>query len=506
MSNVERFEYQGPDLVYKPQIGRTVGISNQRAMTINPTGGYHDLNHLHAMLNHISGVSRSIFTAATKILSKFSLKIDQSNVELKTAHELVYPDDETPGYITFDEYKFLLTAGDSNAVQLLRTYYESNLRGPKGIASLDYLLLAKAIHAEVERIRTFLETFVGELDETAEFRTVELFQDWAEDTTAAVDALRKAVSSEIATKLSQSELDKLDAELSAKCQVLFQTKLNESNKMIKEHMAQFEKNWNQPSDHFYNRVLGPALLFQVKVANALTDPMFMSQGGIPTIQYEISNGVSGLSQNYMTALEDQVQRNSNFMDYIMKTMYQIDTRDVYKNYIIQLEGKGKILSSPFIASSTVEQADAILDAPDPLDGITNPQATSTALRPSHFDLLDRFDDDAHPQYFPRSGGTIIGDVELGEGVKIDGIIPSQHIHNGVDGSEKISGSHIVPGTIVADNISTDSTTATPEDLAVTSQIALFDGSGSARFLTEVVFSVDTSANIVGYEFDIVKLS
>lgn len=506
MSGTDQFTYQGPEREYKPALGSDYTID--RVSTIKaeiPTNGYQDLDYLHKLLNSIAASTGATASAASRILSDYSVKIDASQVELKQCHDSVYPDDDTPEYITFDEYKYLLTGGDSHAVQLLKHYYEAKLRGPKGTAALDYYNLARAIYAEVERIRHFLTTYIGELDETAEFRTVELFQDWAEDTAQIAKALQNAVTTQVSTRLAQSELDQLDHAESAKYQMVFQTKLNAINKTIKDEMGRLEKNWHNPSNDFYNKVLGPALLFQIKVANALSNPNHIGKN-LPLLSQEASGAIAGLSANYTVALHDQLQRNKTFQQIVLGIAQNVERRDIYKNYVRQLEPKGKILDSPFVSSSTVSQADPVLNAPNPLDGVTNPTNSSTAFRPSHNDLLDRFTDDAHPQYFLVSGGTIEGDVELAEGVRIDGIIPSKHKHDGTDGSEKISGSNIIPGTIIPDNIDSSATTSVPENLAVINQTALFDASGVPRFATEVVFSVDETTNIVGYEFEVTRLT
>ena len=49
------------------------------------------------------------------------------------------------------------------------------------------------------------------------------------------------------------------------------------------------------------------------------------------------------------------------------------------------------------------------------------------------------DDDAHPQYLLKAGDTLTGDILLGEGVTIDGIVPSTHTHTEDDGTPHLTG-------------------------------------------------------------------
>ena len=59
-----------------------------------------------------------------------------------------------------------------------------------------------------------------------------------------------------------------------------------------------------------------------------------------------------------------------------------------------------------------------------------------SLRSSHGEL-DDIDEDAHPQYLRKDGGTITGDLFFADGVKIAGIDLSNHSHSGEDGSAPI---------------------------------------------------------------------
>lgn len=497
-------DYRGPEMDYKPQIKDMSGRTQSRS-TENPTRGYYDLNYLNEMLDKISNAASATYSYGEAQLSNFALNISSAGEELKKAHDLVYPADNTPSYITFDEYKYLLTTTPSTAVEKVRSYYESRLRNVNGTGILDLVLLTKLIHLEVSRIRNFILTYIGELDETAEFRLVELFQDWTETAFATIQRIDKTTKTKVVAKIPGAELDELTPELSTKYQVLFQTKLNQINSTIGEVSGKLEKNWNMPAVAFYNKALGPALLFQIKVASEITDPNNLSQRRLPLLSEEAKGTISGLASNYTVVLSDLIRRNQLFIGYTEEILNNIDRRDIYKNYIDQLSDKGTSIASDFIQSSDVEQSETVIKAPHLLSHTVNTSVSSTSVRPSHSDLMDRDLGEAHPQYLLRSGGDINGNVTMSGGARIDGIIPSRHRHDGQDGSQKISGSHIVPGSITEDNIDTGATTLTPRSLVLSNQVASVVPPGLVKVTAEVSFVIDNAFNVTGYEFEVIKL-
>ncbi len=504
-SNEKRLAYQGPKREYVPPRDTIFKPSQPRESEIT-TGGYHDMAYLMDQLAKIDKSTTRAYKTADGQLSKYSLKINTSDAELVKAHKIVYPNDKTPDYITFDEYKYLLSVSETVATKYVKSYYESSLRGPLGSTALDYAIMARTINAEVRRIKAFVETYIGALDETAEFRTVELLQDWTETALSISAQLEKGLQVPNVQEIPRAELDKLNPELSAGYQALFQTKLNTNNDYVVTALNNLEKNWNTPSEVFYNKVLGPALLFQIKFANQLTDPNVIRSYDFPTLNAEVQGTVTGLAVNYTTALADQLRRNEIFSIYCRDALANLNKRDTYRHYFKQLATKGVKLPNPFVNSSTVDQATDVKQSPNPLSQITNPTKDSTGTSPSHQDLADRENPLAHPQYLLKKGGTITGDINVADGVKIDGMELSTHKHTGQDGSAQISGSDILPGSITPSNIQPGSSTAVPENLSVFGQAATIVPPGLTKVTVEVAFEVDSTANIVGYEFQVEKIA
>jgi hypothetical protein len=374
------------------------------------------------------------------------------------------------------------------------------LRGPTGHIALDFLLISKATHAEVGRIRNFIDKYIGEVDETAEFRTIELFQDWTEEASGLLQRITKAVETPISKGLPRDEVARLTPELSSYYQAFFQKKLVHLNQFISDFMNLFEKAWNGPASNFYEKVLGPGLVFQRTVGKALTDTAAADTNKFPTLVAESQAGLTGMAGEFRAALHDQLTRNKSYYNYVFGVLTNYEQRDTYKNVIGQLSGKGTTLIDSFVDSASLLQADDILDAPHPLYTNSVP-ANSTSLHPSHQDLQDREDPDAHPQYVLSDGGVISGNVTFTKDGRIDGIIPSKHRHDGKDGSVKIHGSHIEYGSITDDNVNSDATTNVPSNLALSNIVSTF----ATRVTVEVEFDVDPT-NIVNYEFQYAKLT
>ena len=80
-------------------------------------------------------------------------------------------------------------------------------------------------------------------------------------------------------------------------------------------------------------------------------------------------------------------------------------------------------------------------------------------------LLSGLEQNDHPQYLLKDGGTITGDILVEENVTIDGVDLSAHAHTGTDGSPKISSLDIDYGMARSeDNVS--SAVSEPVNIAI----------------------------------------
>jgi len=509
MARLKPIEYQGPQTEYLPPIGESMGVRTQKPVNTAGVGnGYSDIHYLLGLLDKLAAKVGTIYGEAQNQLQDFGLIIDSDLSDLSNAHKLVYPSDTPPSIISFEEYKYLQANNTSNASQYILTQYENALRGPNGNNALDISNIASYINNEINRIRGFIDGYVGEVDDSSEQRTVELLQDWTEDATAFIEKFWQALKGQITTRLPQSELDQLTQETAVQLQALLQVKLNKINQNIRDLLGQLIKNWEDPSDIFYDKHLGPALKFQLKVGRNIFDQANIKN--MPTISNEIIGTMTGLNSNFSGILADQIRRNHLFSNSLTEILVNIAQRDTYWSHLKDLSAKGKMMPDQFTNTSHIDHPEAIKTISlDEVNSNYNRTVNFTDnFNPSHSELTDTEDILAHPQYLLRSGGIdsiITGDIEMSEDVRIGGIIPSKHAHTGSDGSSKISRDSLAENSITDNEVDNNTpSTSVPTDLMLISQVASIIPPGITKISSKVSFNVDTT-NIVSYEFEVTKL-
>lgn len=503
MADFKQIDYQGPNRVYNPHLGEMKGTDDFVPVSTSYGAGYADLDYLLQLLNDLIDNTSKTYSNCENILDEFALSIPSTNTDLLTAQNMAYPSTSAPGVITFDEYKYLLTNNINNATQYVLSAYEDSVRGPSGTNALDISTLALVINNEAKRIKEFIDGYIGDLDDTSEYRTIELFQDWAEDATNVLKGLWTALNGSVGAGLPESELAQVTSETAPKLQAVFQVKFNVINGQVRDGFSKLMKNWETSSSVFYAKNLGPALQFQLKIRRGLV----ANVKDMPILSSEVDNAVGGLDNNFTNTLADQLKRNNLFSNYVKEIILNVAQRDIYCRYMQQLAQSGTSLKTIFTSAGTIDQVDAVTTIAHPLTIVNTGNNYVANFLPSHAELVDREEPDAHPQYLLRSGGInskIFGDVFLEDGVLFDGMSPKGHRHTGNDGTEKISGGDIVAGSITDENIDTTSSTPIPFNLEVINQIPLTTPSGVATVNVQVGFEI-AEANVSGYEFEIIEL-
>jgi hypothetical protein len=500
--NIAKLNFSGPVEQWKPQVG---GFDNRELDTGIPhQGGWYDLDYLLDLLEQILKVTGDIYKECESILDDYALQIPTDDETFRAAHDQVYPSDTTPGIVTFDEYKYLLENNNSNAAQYVISAYEAKVRGSSGCNALDISLLVLYVNSECRRIKEFINDYIGEVDDSSEFRTIEIFQGWAEDAQAIVNELWKALKGKIKASIPGTELGELTGDKAREFQALFQVKLNVINKNIISDFSHLVKTWEKPSISFYNKNLGPALKFRLKVGRSITDSIDSSK--FPTLFEEAIGTSTGLNNNLEVCLADCIKRNNMFFDIVGNILLNIGQRDSYNNYIKQLANIGKPVNNEFISAAGVDQASEVVQSRI-LDRNISVQSSSQTFQNLHSDLYGVDHPDAHPQYLLRTGNVdypVVSDIYVEEGVKIDGVDLDLHDHDGVN-SKKIKGSNIEYGSITTDLLDLSGTsTFKPSDLKVKTIQSNIFSAGVSKAEVTVTFNVDTT-NVTGYEFEIIKL-
>jgi len=403
--------------------------------------GYHNLTLLTNLLKEIIATANATITVAGQDLEKYSLKVEPES-RLSLAQEQEWPTSlGTPNdYISYIQYESLLNVRTRGA-EFIRKEYETNVRGPFGTNSVDIIKAIGAIRSEALNIQSFIENYIGDVSETAEFRALELLQDWAENGLRYARDLGDLFTQRVQNpvQIPASEMDQITEADARNYQAFFQTKVNAVNREIGQLTDDLEKEHNIMSEVFFKKYFGPALKFQRNVST----PLGRKVEPETFLGRQAAQADLALSANYITLLTDQMKRTANFDQKMSNLTARIRVRDNYAGFTRELNGALENETvSKFITTDvtpvevqgfkeyTQQVADAIL--------------ANNEFRSDH-ELLDGKDsDEAHPQYLLRSGGNIFGNITMDDGITLDGMDPGEHRHKGkaVDGTYKIRGEDI----------------------------------------------------------------
>jgi hypothetical protein len=162
-----------------------------------------------------------------------------------------------------------------------------------------------------------------------------------------------------------------------------------------------------------------------------------------------------------TALADLVQRNEIFETKMLMLESSVGRRESLKQVFSQFANKSGRLPSVFIDKVPDTKIDLNLSQ---AIVSTSSALSSSGLLSSHDTLGNREDPNAHPQYILKSGDLITGNIEVQDGVKIDGVDISTHSHTGLDGSQKISGKSIISNSLPSSVVDVDEDVDSPVNL------------------------------------------
>lgn len=450
-------QYSGTPKEYQPHIG---DASKRTLPPATSQLGYHNINLLRKLLKEIIATSDAIVTVAEEELADYSLRIAPDS-DLEKAQAQQWPDElGTPkDYVSYEQYKAMQQSGDRGA-NFIRKAYESSLRAPGGTNATDVITGVSYIKTEAKLIEGFLDNYVGNINDTAEFRTLELLQDWAQD---AIQFTREFGNILQAPKqapqtIPKSELDQVTPEDAARYEALFTLKVNALNKEITQVADGIKRDYGTVSDIYYNKFLGPALRFRLKVSDGLE----RISGPDTFLATQARHAESAMAIEMNSLFVDQMKRNENFGNRMRQLQNRIIVRDNYSGYVKQLTAKGGKLVNRFTKEKPSEQEKDVFNKK--FKDLLEEQVDLFAS--DHNKLDNRNSPNAHSQYLLKDGGTITGDIDIEDGVKLAGVELPTHAHKGVnvDGTPKISGTDIEGGTLVEESV--DRSSKPPKPSAV----------------------------------------
>ena len=450
--------YSGPEKEYRPQIGSNLGLPVNELNTFDDR--IYNYETLVTQLDQIIKDTNLVETLSEEELNKFTLKITTD--KLSEAQSSIWPQSipDVKDYVTYNEYKALGTRLD-RASKYIKDEYTKNIRGEQGSGVFDIQRIAKVVNAEAKNIKGFLNAnSISDISDSAQKRIAELFQDWS---TSALSHSKRLLSffsergKENTSKVPESEVASITEQDAGRYQALFKARINAVNLELDREMSNFERHFLTSSDIFYSKFLGPAVKFHKGAGSELiykTDQTTML--GREVIKANESVGV-----NMTTALADLIQRNEIFETKILSLESSIGRRESLKQVFQQFAIKNGRGPSIFLDSVPDKKLDLNLS-----QAIVSASASlkTSNLTSSHNTLSNRDDPNAHPQYILKSGDKITGNIEVADGVKIDGVDVSAHNHSGLDGSQKIGGHSILPNSLPASAIDIDQFIQKPTNL------------------------------------------
>lgn len=450
---------------YVPAIGNQSPPND----SINPgISGYSDEFHLRDLLDQIQILTQATIDGSERDLANYNLQIPAGS-QLERAQAQEWPSElGTPkNYVTYAQYK-ALEKKETRSSEYIRQAYEDNVRSIAGTNAIDTLKLSTVIQNEGKHISDFLDTYLGDVDDTSEFRVLELLQDWAQSGIQQAQRIATLLITRVTdqVQIPSTEMDQITADSARNYQAFFQTKVNAINTEIKQLTTDLEKDHNVMSEVFYQKFLGPSLNFRLKVSRPLETDSTALPG---LLSNQATQADKAMGANFINMLTDQMKRNENFDNAMNNVVMRIQVRDQYVGFTKQLDPiSPEPITTPFtddaLTDEDIDAAQVIQAAVDANSENENP------FESPHNALDGLLEDDAHPQYLLKAGDQISGDINLDDGVKIDGMVPSLHAHTGTDGSVKIKGSDIEGGTLGVGTVNTEEKPNVPTNLRLVSTV------------------------------------
>lgn len=448
MGYEDEIDYSGPSRELQPGPGGAYldTTFNFRAPSQRT---YADINRLKQRLGELTQYTQNLVDRIDMDMRLYSLHIPEVDAKLWQAAKDEWPAElGSPDRKVSYRYYKALKARTTTSSDYVTQKFEEAARDVSGTDALDILALGQVILDEAILISEFIDIYLKDVDDEAEFRIVELFQDWTESAFGHAGELGSLYTKTERYGLTDSELDQIGPQTARDAQAVLKVKVNEANSTWTTEKEALFRNFAQFAPSFYGHFLGPALRFRLSIGRKL----------LPTdgaLGAQLTSTVSQTNANLESLITDQLRRNTYFDEKMNRLKALITTRKEHKDIIEQLAVKGNPVAVG-AGRFTTTAADSLAEINFFENEIASQyEYTSDAtptLKPRHSSLIGLEDADAHPQYLLRSGGHLTGHITTDPDIKIGGIVPGTHRHDGLDGSAQISGTAIAPGTLPADSI------------------------------------------------------
>jgi hypothetical protein len=498
MGREDDIGYAGPDLLYRPGPGANTATEKTSYLTPKQRS-YADVDRLDKLLNFIVSDGSNLSASLELDLATYAMPIPRNDQRLMQAVQAEWPKDlgDPKDSVSYRLYRYLAVRKTTTAAYI-RQRFEAAIRDYTGTHSLDLFILTGMLVDEAQLIQEFKATYIGTVNDKAEYRSIELFIDWAENGVQRLNDFRQMKATGGAITLPDDEVNVATAAEARNAQAMYKVKLNTANREVSNTIETLKTYFSDNAKTFYGRFLGPAMQFRLNVSRNI-------QPATGRMAMEAETTTNAMDMNLQVMQGDQMRRNQVFDQQVSSVLNSITRQNVYRNYINQLSSIGQTVTPgvPGTVTTQVEQDPvevAFFDGSDtPPTAPVNDVSTLQAL---HGDLAGRDDLEAHDQYVLKSGGLLTGDLSLNDGVLIDGMRPGAHRHTGLDGTQLVHGSNIEPGTVSPVIIDRGQPPLPPTGLRVVSQTTRIAPPGMT--VVDVQIAWDGDVNLT-YEVQSVPL-
>lgn len=336
-----------------------------------------------------------------------------------------------PDYICYDQIVFAEKINTSISRKFLEEFYEAIAH-----STFSYIFqFRKALlylKNEIINIQKSLATDFGETYENELQQKIAVHYD--SSCKAAIHYSHRIAKIFISKpgEIPATELDQITKEQTTKFQAFFAIKLNAVNTEIQDILSSLKRDLYDNSEIFYDRYLKPSVKFSSDISNPLELEYQTTSLGkkIPFLAEELILASVLLRGNFTSVLADFIDRQNVIIGKIDQLFRLIHEKRKYANFISQLSVKG--MDKQKILKTVTEDKYAKLFERAAVS------ETRNDIGDSSHGLLDDLDEDHHPQYLLKDGGSIIGNIFVADDVTIDGVDLNKHAHTGTDGSAKIS--------------------------------------------------------------------
>jgi hypothetical protein len=402
-----------------------------------------------------------------------------------------------PNYVSFSQYLYAEKHGCRGCRKFVKDY-DRLMSHSVFVHLFDFRYFLKLLLHEANYIKNSLTYDFGDIyEDESQQQAASFYFSWAEMAAHYTKVIAEQLT-QGQDYLSISEVDYISKKQAAQFQAFFSIRVASYTEGVDNVLFSLKKELMDNSEIFYERYVSPSLKFKSNVSAPLELDIQTTnlKNEAPVLAQEIITAVNAFQGNFGSILSDMVQRRSNLRSKFDRLISLNLQRKKYISYIDQLSIKAS--TRPRILIEVKEDNTSSI-----FDRVVIDENRNETLKSSH-GILDDLNEDSHPQYLLRSGGAIFGNIEIADGVTIDGVDISAHAHTGEDGSFKIKSTDIDYDT-PREEIDLFST-STVGEMQVTVSSFIPDIRTGGVPVVDVVLNIQIPDEIDGrYEYEIVYI-